>query len=157
MLSDLFGVNGRRILDALAGGVSRESILASLTGHVAAKAHALGDALSLELRPAERTLLRALVTEFDFLGELIADIDHDIRTLAAPWTESLHLLMTLPGVDISSACAILAEVGPHPRETFTTCDRLAAWAGLCPGNHESAGKRLRLVEGASQSDDTPDQ
>ena len=68
------------------------------------------------------------------------DFDRHIDEALAPYAEQCRLLETLPGVDHTSACAILSEIGPDP-SVFGNNHRLAAWAGLCPGNNESAGKR----------------
>ena len=107
VLSDLFGANGRRILDGLAAGRSRADILAALSRHVRPRLAELCDALSAQL---------------------------------APYRDQLDLLTTLPGIDRDSACAILIELGPDI-QVFPSHRHCAAWAGLCPGNNESAGKK----------------
>ena len=140
VLTDIFGANGRRILDGLVDRRDRADILASLSPHVRGKLDQLGDALSLTLRDAERFLLADLLSEHDRLCQRILHFDRLINEALAPWNESCRLLETLPGIDRSSACAILAEIGPD-LSVFGNRHRLAAWAGLCPGNNESAGKR----------------
>ena len=140
VLSDVFGANGRRILDGLARGVDPEAILASLSHHVAHKLDRLGDALRLSVSPVERRVLCDLLCEHDALLERIVALDRDIDSGLAPWSERIALLQTIPGIDRPSACAILAEIGPD-LDAFGSGERLAAWAGVCPGNRESAGKR----------------
>ena len=66
---------------------------------------------------------------------------HSHRVEAATWQRQLDLLETIPGIARTSAHAILAEVGPEPTQVFADAASLAAWAGVCPGNNESAGKR----------------
>ena len=141
VLTDIFGRNGRRILDGLVGRLPHADILASLSGHVRRKLAPLGDALGLELREPERLLLADLLSEHDTLSRRIQDFDRHIDQAIAPWAEQCRLLETLPGIDHTGACAILSEVGPDPAAVFGNGHRLAAWAGLCPGNNESAGKR----------------
>ena len=140
VLSDVFGTNGQRILDGLARGLDPKAILASLSHHVAHKLERLGDALSLELSTVERLVLCDLLGEHDALLERIGELDRDIDSALEPFRERVMLLQTIPGIDRPSACAILAEIGPD-LDAFGSAERLAAWAGVCPGNDRSAGKR----------------
>lgn len=141
VLSDIFGTNGRRILDGLVNRLDPKDILASLSGHVRGKLDALGDALRLTLRDTERRLLADLLTEHDTLSRRVGDFDRHIDQTLAPYAEQRRLLETLPGIDRAAACTILSEIGTDPHKVFGNAHRLAAWAGLCPGNNESAGKR----------------
>lgn len=140
VLPDIFGTNGRRVVDGLAEGLEPAAILASLSWHVQNKLERLGDALGLSLSAVDRLILRDLLRDHDALEERIAGFDRDIEDGLAPWQDRTVLLLTIPGIDRASACAILAEVGPD-LDVFGTSERLAAWAGLCPGNRQSAGKR----------------
>ena len=112
VLSDVFGANGRRILDGLAQGCDPDAILASLSHHVAHKLERLGDALRLELSVVERLVLCDLLREHDALQQRIQGLDRDIDSGLEPWSERITLLQTIPGIDRPSACAILAEIGP---------------------------------------------
>ena len=141
VLSDIFGRNGRRILDGLVARRPSTDILASLSAHVRGKLAQLGDALRLALRETERRLLADLLSDHDTLSRRVDDFDRHLDEALAPWTEQLRLLETLPGIDHAAACAILSETGADPHRVFGNAHRLAAWAGLCPGNNESAGKR----------------
>ena len=140
ILSDLLGVNGRRILDGLVAGQAPDAILAGLSGHVRAHRDDLGDALSAPLRPDARFVLKDQLAAFENAEARIAEYDALIRDRLAPHQDQLDLLMTLPGIDQASACALLIELGPDIR-VFPDARHCAAWAGLCPGNNESAGKR----------------
>ena len=140
ILSDLLGVNGRRILDGLVAGQAPDAILATLSGHVRAHRDALGDALTVPLRPHARFVLQDQLAAFDNAEARIADYDAVIWNHLAPYQPQIDLLMTLPGIDHTAACAILIELGPDIR-VFPAARHCAAWAGLCPGNNESAGKR----------------
>ena len=142
ILSDIFGVNGRKILNGLAQGTAREAILASLTGHVANKLEGLGEALTLSLGDNDRFMLNDLLEEHDALEARIEAYTKKIDEQLAPWEEQLRLLTTIPGVDRIAASTILIEIGPDI-EVFASKESFAAWAGLCPGNNESGGKRRK--------------
>ena len=140
ILSNIFGRNGRTLLDGLAAGTAREVLLASLTVHVAHKLEGLGEALRLSLGSNDRFMLRDLLEEYDAIGRRIDAYTQQIDAHMTPWEAPLRLLTTIPGIDRCSASTILIELGPDI-EAFRSSESLAAWAGLCPGNHESAGKR----------------
>ena len=140
VLSDVFGRNGRRILDGLLARKDPADILASLSGHVRHALEKLGDALSLTLNDTDRRLLADLLHEHDDLDRRVETFDRLIDEALEPCAEQCRLLETIPGVDHTSACAVLSEIGPD-MDVFGDARRLAAWAGLCPGNNESAGKR----------------
>ena len=140
VLSDVFGSNGRRILDGLLAQLAPADILAALSGHVRAKLGQLGDALSLTLNDTDRYLLADLIHGHDDLARRVAACDRRIDEALEPCAEPCRLLETIPGIDHTSACALLTEIGPD-MSVFGDARHLAAWAGLCPGNNESAGKR----------------
>lgn len=139
VLSDLFGLNGRRILDGLVARRRRADILKSLSRHVRTRLELLGDALGLSLGETDRLLLTDLLTTHNDLDRRVQVFDQNIDHALADYTPQCRLLETIPGIDHTSACAILSEMGPDT-SVFATASRLAAWAGLCPGNNQSAGK-----------------
>lgn len=143
VLSDAFGMNGRRILDGLAAGVAEEEILASLSHHVAGKRARIGEALTLPLNDTDRHLLADLLNEDDRLDDRIRQTDRLIAEALEPESRQIDLLLTVPGIDRVSARAILAETGPDIVRAFGSPTRFASWAGVSPGNNESAGKRRR--------------
>ena len=140
IISDVFGMNGRRILAGLVTGFSTEAILDSLSSHVSEKLWGLGEALSMKLNSADRFILKDLIEEHEALENRIKSLDREIEKRLGAWEKELDLLQTVPGIDLRSACAILIEIGPG-LGVFPTAKHLAAWSGLCPGNNESAGKR----------------
>ena len=140
VLSDLFGANGRRILDGLAAGRSREDILAALSRHVRPRLAELCDALSAQLAPHARFILQDQLAAFEQARARLSAYDAFIQDRLAPYRNQVDLLTTLPGIDQDSACAILIELGPDI-QVFPSHRHCAAWAGLCPGNNESAGKK----------------
>lgn len=141
VLTDLLGLNGRRILDGLVQGHAPERILKGLTRHVRDKLDPLARTLEATLSPASLWLLAGLLEDFDSATRRLAELDERVETAMAPWQRQLDLLETIPGIARTSAHAILAELGPEPTRVFPDAASLAAWAGVCPGNHESAGKR----------------
>ena len=148
ILTDVFGANGRRILDGLCRGDDRQAILDGLSRHVRGKLEPLGDALTLTLGESDRWILGDLLRQFDDLTDRERRLARTIEEDLAPWRDQVRLLMTIPGISMASACAILAETGPD-MDAFASADHLASWAGLCPGNNESGGKRRsgRAVKG----------
>ncbi len=141
VLSDIFGMNGRRILDGLVAGRDRAVILDSLSAHVRAKLERLDDALAATLGDADRIILADLLAEHDDLDRRLAVLDRRLDDGLAEHEAQRRLLQTIPGIDHAAATAILVEAGPDPAATFGTAARFAAWSGVCPGNNESAGKR----------------
>ena len=140
ILSDLFGANGTRILEGLVAGEPRDAILASLSHHVRSRTEELCDALSAQLDEPSRFVLHDLLHAFHHATERLADYDAVLGEGLSECEDQLDLLMTIPGIDRASARAILIELGPDIG-VFASRRHCAAWAGLCPGNNESAGKR----------------
>lgn len=140
--SNIVGVSGRNMLRLLAGGETKPERLAECArGHMRVKIPALTQAL--DGRPDEhfRWKLNELLRKLDGLDEERCRIDARLDLLALPYADALRRLATLPGVDRTVALAIVAEVGTDMSQ-FPTAAHLASWAGLCPGNAESAGKRF---------------
>lgn len=79
------------------------------------------------------------------LNEMIARLDAQIEAMMIPFARQRDLLATIPGIGPKAAAAIIAEIGPCPAQFFPTAAHLASWAGLCPGNHESARRRCGPV------------
>jgi len=133
-------VNGRRIIEGIIAGGAREDILGGLSWHVRKKLGHLGDALSFELDMQSRWILCDLLAQFDSDTARIEAANRRMEAALAPYMEQVQLLETLPGVSRESAMAILVELGPD-MSVFASARHCAAWAGICPGNNESAGKR----------------
>ena len=140
VLTDIFGVNGRRILDGLVAGHSPRHILVNLTHHVASQLTPLTQALAATLDPFALFTLRMQLEACDRASAALAMLDERIATALADYQRPLRLLQTIPGIDFGSACTILAELGPD-LGAFREARHLSAWAGVAPGNNSSAGKR----------------
>ena len=140
ILSDIFGVNGRRVLDGLVAERSPQCILAGLTGHVRTKLAPLAKALAATLDPLALFALQIQVEAVDRADAALAVVDTRIQDALADHQRPLRLLQTIPGIDIGSATTILVEIGPD-LGAFREARHLGAWAGVAPGNNTSAGKR----------------
>jgi transposase len=139
--TDVMGVSGRRILQALlAGNVDPEQLAELAKGRLRAKKVELQAALHGRLRPHHTRLLTHILTHLEFLEETLASCEAEVEELCRPLTEEIALLDTAPGVSIRTAQDLLAEIGVA-MEHFPSARHLCSWAKLSPGNNESAGKR----------------
>jgi|SRR5579859_15606 len=139
--SDVMGVSGQRMLDAIIGGETDAEKLAELAlGTLRKKHEALVEALRGRIRPHHRTMLRLLMAEWRFLDRLLAETEQAIEEAVGPFMEAVKLLETMPGMKATAAYSLVAELGMN-MEVFPDSAHAASWAGICPGNNESAGKR----------------
>lgn len=139
--TNVVGVSGRAMLAALVTGNDNPEVLANLArGRLREKRAALEEALAGQLGAHQRFLLGVQLGHLDHLDATIATVSEEIEVRLRPFVEAAERLMTIPGVGVRTAQAILTEVGPD-MSRFRTGGHLASWAAVCPGNHESAGKR----------------
>ncbi len=139
--SDVLGTSGRAMLQALIGGATDTRLVADLAkGRMRAKLPDLERSLHGRFGPHQRFLLARQLAHIDALDDLISQVTAEIAERLRPAEEPLTRLDTIPGVGRRTAEALLAELGTDMRR-FPTAAHLASWAGMCPGNHESAGKR----------------
>jgi transposase len=139
--TDVLGVSGRSILAALVDGGKDPAALAERArGRLRGKLPALTLALEGLVTDHHRFLLRTLLRQIEQLEGLIAEYTARIEVVAAPFAEAAARLETIPGLGGKAAEVIVAEIGTDMTK-FATAGHLASWAGLCPGNNESAGKR----------------
>jgi transposase len=161
VISDIMGASGRRMIQAMIDGVRQPNKLAELAGkQIKATPKELYDALHGRLTDHHRFLLALHLRQWDSIDEMIRKLDVEIdqriehmeakaESINTPFRALIELLTTVPGVSAVAAPAILSEIGPD-MSRFPTAGHLVAWAGLCPGQNESAGKRKssRLRKGA---------
>jgi transposase len=139
--SDVLGVSGRAMLAAVIGGTEDAAALAQLArGRLREKTSELRLALQGLVTDHHRFLLRMLLRQLDQLEALIAEYSAQIEQVMLPFAQAAGRLESIPGLGSRAAETIVAEIGTD-METFPTAGHLASWAGLCPGNNESAGKR----------------
>jgi transposase len=137
----VLGVSGRAMLDALIEGTTDPEVLAELArGKLRSKLPALRDALEGRFCSHHALMVGKILAHVDYLDESIAELSADIERVIAPFSEEVKLLDTIPGVNRRLAETIIAEIGADMGQ-FPTHRHLASWAGMCPGNEESAGKR----------------
>jgi transposase len=138
--SDIMGVSGRAMLQALATGETDPQRLAQMARHtLRKKIPQLEQALRGHLRPHHRFLLQTLLAQVAFLEQQMTLVDAAVAEAVRPFSQALTLLKTIPGIK-ARAENLLAELGPDMR-VFPTAAHLASWAALCPGNNETGGKR----------------
>jgi transposase len=138
--NDVLGVSGRAMLDALVAGTTDPAVLTDLArGRLRAKLPALRQALTGRFRPHHAFLVSQLLAQIDFVEEAIDQVSEHVAGVMAPFTAELERLDAIPGVNRRTAEVIIAEIGVD-MAVFPTAKHLASWAGLCPGNRESAGK-----------------
>jgi transposase len=139
--SDIMGVSARAMMRSLIAGEHDPALLADLAkGRMRAKIPDLNKALTGRFGEHHAFLLQRMLDHIEAQEAEIAELDARIEELVSPFAAQVQLLATIPGVDRRSAETILAEIGPDMR-VFPTPGHLASWAGMCPGQRDSAGKR----------------
>ena len=150
VITDVIGVSGRAMIEALIAGESDSAALARLAHRrIKASPGKLREALRGRVTPHHRFLLRLHLQQIDALDTAIAQIDQEVEANLAPFRAAAHTLTSIPGVGALASRIIVSEVGTD-MSRFLTAGHLVSWAGLCPRNDESAGKRrsTRLRKGA---------
>jgi transposase len=167
--TDILGVSGRAMLEALVRGTTDPGVLADLArGKLRKKLPALRPALAGRFRPHHAVLVSQLLAHVDYVDEAITAVSEEVDARLAPFATHLTQLDTVPGIARRTAEVIIAELGID-MTVFPSAHHLASWAGMCPGNHESAGKhksgktrkgnrwlRTALVEAAAAAIRTKD-
>jgi len=140
--SDVLGKRGREMLEAILAGEGDPQTLAELArGRLRAKLPLLRQALDGRVQAFQRVVLRHLLDQIDFLERQLAQLVVEIEERLAPVAEAVALLETIPCVGHTAATTLVAELGDD-MSRFASAKHLASWAGVCPGNKQSAGKRL---------------
>jgi transposase len=139
--SDILGASGRDMLRALIEGEQDTEKMADLARRrLRAKIPQLQQALEGRVTDHHRFMLRLLWDDLQHVESLIARLDARIEELMRPFEEQIERLVEVPGIDRRVSQVIIAELGTD-MSVFPTSGHLASWAGMCPGSHESAGKR----------------
>ena len=147
--SDVFGVSGMQMLDALAEGEATPAEMAELArGRLRNKIPQLEPALEGRMEEHHRYLLKLQLRRMRDLDQDLAELEARIQEKLQPYQKQLELLKEIPGVDWALAAVIIAELGVDMK-VFASASQVACWTGVCPGNHESAGKRrnVRVTKG----------
>lgn len=150
VISDVFGVSGRKLLNRLIeqGYVDETDVEKDIHGKLIPKKQWITDSLFGTINEHQIFLIRQSWQHIQYLETLISEIEERVDQLLQNYQEELQLLITIPGISKDTAAVIIAEIGVE-MEQFPTSQHLASWAGVSPGNHESAGKRksTRTVKG----------
>jgi transposase len=141
VVTDIVGVSGRAMLKQIAAGKSDANALAELArGPLRKKRTELQQALTGRITLHHRFLLKH-IEHIEYLEKAIAGLVVEIERQALPFEATITRWKSIPGIEQLAARSLLAEIGTN-MDQFPTARQLVSWAGLCPGNHESAGKRL---------------
>ena len=141
VVSDTFGVSATRIIDALiAGQEDTEELIKLCHGRLNDKKEALAEALVGKLTPHHKFMLRTIKRSMANIEGIISEVETQIDVQTKAYEIEIELLQTIPGVGKDTAVGIIAEIGAD-MEVFPNEQHLASWAGMSPGNNESAGKK----------------
>lgn len=140
VVSDMSGVSARAMVSGLIDGRRIEELIGMARGVLKLKREDLQSALDGELSERHLLILRHLHQHIGMLERELSELDAYILAAMKPYQGAHRLLQTIPGIDQIGSALILIEIGDDMTR-FGSADRLAAWAALCPGNNESAGKR----------------
>lgn len=140
--SNVLGKSGRAMLEALIVGDNDPEALAELArGRLRRKLSDLSEALEGEIAAVHRLMLRELLAHLDYLDATVARLSAEIEQRCGPFARIIELLDTIPGINQRTAEVLISEFGTD-MQRFGSAQRLASWAGVCPGNNESAGKHF---------------
>jgi transposase len=139
--TDVLGVSGRLMLDALISGTRDPEVLAALAkGTLRKKIPELEQALAGTFEPHHTLIVSHILAHMDYLEQAIVTLTEEVERRLTPFAHKAELLITIPGVASRNSQVILAELGPD-MSRFPTDRHAASWVAICPGNEESAGKR----------------
>jgi transposase len=139
--TNVLGVSGREMLAGLVSGTRNPEVLAELArGRLRVKLPELQRALAGDFQAHHALIISQILAHIEYLDETITALTEEVERRLAPFAAKAEQLATIPGVAERSSQVILAELGPD-MSRFASDRHCASWAGICPGNHESAGKR----------------
>ena len=145
VVSDIFGKSATSVIDYLleqsTGPINHEEISSRLLRSLKKKSESVIESIEgYQMTDSQKYRMRLVHAHMDYITSTIADIDSMINSLVEPYNNAVKLLCTIPGVDRNSAVTIISEIGTDMTQ-FSNSKRLCCWAGLTPGNNESAGKK----------------
>jgi transposase len=141
--STVLSKSGRAIVEALVAGVRDPAVLAELAkGRLRPKVPQLRDALAGNFDQRHAAIVAECLAHIDGIDASVVHISAEVALVLEPHRWAIELLVSIPGVELRTAEVIIAEIGSD-MSVFPTAGHLASWAGLCPGNHSSAGKSTK--------------
>jgi transposase len=145
VVSDTFGVSSTIIIDELIRGELTIGEMAGLVkGKLTRKKAQIREALVGKFEEHHKFMIKSSLDHIKSIKEVIAGIDSQIDKLISPYRKEYELLQTIPGIKEQGAASIIAEIGVD-MERFPTEEHLSSWAGMSPGNNESAGKKKVVI------------
>ena len=145
VVSDIFGKSATSVIDYLLeqsdNSINHEEISSRLLRSLKKKSESVIESIEgYQMTDSQKYRMRLIHAHMDYIASTISDIDSMINSLVEPYDNAVKLLCTIPGVDRNSAITIISEIGTDMTQ-FSNSKRLCCWAGLTPGNNESAGKK----------------
>ena len=145
VVSDIFGKSATSVIDYLLkqpdNSINHQEISSRLLRSLKKKSESVIESIEgYQMTDAQKYRMRLVHAHMDYITSTISDIDSMIDSLVEPYENAVQLLCTIPGIDRSSAITIISEIGTDMTQ-FSNSKRLCCWAGLTPGNNESAGKK----------------
>ena len=145
VVSDIFGKSATSVIDYLLkqsdNSINHEEISSRLLRSLKKKSESVIESIEgYQMTDAQKYRMRLVHAHMDYITSTLSDIDSMIDSLVEPYENAVQLLCTIPGIDRSSAIIIISEIGTDMTQ-FSNSKRLCCWAGLTPGNNESAGKK----------------
>lgn len=145
VISDIFGVSGRRILEAIMNGekIEIQDLKKMVDGRTKASIEDIKESINGRIRYHHREMLRYHWEHMCYLEKAIQNLEEKIEQQLQPYRKEWELIMEIPGLNKDSAAVFLSEMGVD-MSVFKSAKHLSSWAGLSPGNYESAGKKKRV-------------
>jgi transposase len=145
VVSDIFGKSATSVIDYLLeqsdNSINHEEISSRLLRSLKKKSESVIESIEgYQMTDSQKYRMRLVHAHMDYITSTISDIDSMIDSLVKPYDNAVELLCTIPGVERNSAITIISEIGTDMTQ-FSNSKRLCCWAGLTPGNNESAGKK----------------
>ena len=142
VVSDITGVTSRKLLHHLAdnGSISCTDVARLIDKRIKKSPQEIAYALNGTLSLAEHKLLKRMLSFLAIFEQELLDLKSEIINLSEPFNESVEIMSSIPGLDVLSSLYILGEIGDD-MSSFATSSNITSWAGLCPRNNESAGKK----------------
>ncbi|MED4954124.1 transposase [Paenibacillus macerans] len=143
-MSDVFGVSGRLLLESIVNGevLNEQQVRGMVKSTLKRKVPELIEALNGRLRLHHRKMIRRHLEHIAYLEQEIQELETEIEQLTMPYRLEMELLDTIPGINHDAAVSIVAELGTNMSH-FPSDAYVSSWAGGCPANHDSNGKKTK--------------